>query len=394
MADDRQVPATREPASQLPFLGANMNYGINKASEKIEMQKVTAETYAIHQRVMQDPRDEEACFDTLLKLCENVGFASTMLYSVARGNEKVEGIGINGANEIARIWGQMDSGTIIHGKYGDEVQLEAFAIDLVSLRRRSHRFTVSATRIITEKDNEGNEIEKRIPVKNLDDIVKGKGNTEERNCILDIVPYYVREEVHKTCKRTIIQNVHDVPGAFKGCVTAFSEFGIPEDAVWRFINRKPGQKDRFEKVTAADIVELRLLYAGLKNGESNVSEIYPEGVKKGKEKAAEPAKEPPKEQEKKSAPSADPAPTPSKKTDTESGASTQNAPAADSQKDGTTQSASSPTSSQSATTESNEAKSASSVATELPPSTGEQNTDAPTADEQADPDTPEFEDTF
>lgn len=271
MAEEKQLPA---PMTQLPLSNND-----HKASEKIEMQRATAMVFASFQRAIQFPRDEQERADRILKLCENVGFASEALYKVPRGGQTAEGFGIKAAKEFARIWGNVDCGYINHGRYGSESQMESFAFDLETNFRFSTRYTVDHRR-----SADGDVV--RDPI-GVSEIEKSKSSREVRNCMLSVIPYYVLEAAEKLCKRTIHSTVDDIPKAFQACVKSFAEAGITETSLWRFINRKPEPKgDKYAKVTAADIVDLRVLYRTGKEEPSQLDAFFPERDKAKKAIAA------------------------------------------------------------------------------------------------------------
>lgn len=295
---EKQLPAQQEsPGSGMPLLP--MSTGVTKSSEKIEMQRATADVYAMHQRAMQQGRDEKKCLETLLSLCENVEFAAALLYKVPRGDEKVEGIGIDGANEIARIWGHIESGSVVHGGFdNEEAQLESFATDLVAPRRRLSRFSIKTTITYENKDPKTGQISyNTVKKKNIEDLAKGTAAKEERNCILDVIPAWVQSAVTKEAKRTLLATVSDIPGAFNGYVKLFEKLGVTETMLWQYIDRKPGdeKQGRFAKVSAAEIVDIRLLLASAKEDIAHLDKFFPNRDKKKKEQEAPPAAtEPPK----------------------------------------------------------------------------------------------------
>lgn len=263
---EKQLPTKDEPVTRPPFLMGSAGAEVTKASEKVEMQRVTADVYAMHQRAIQYGRDEARCYQTLIDLCGNVEFASILFYAVKRGFDKVDGIGIDGANEIARVWGHIDSGCVSHGVYNNEAQMEAYATDLVAPRRRSSRFTLNVA-----------------DMKNAPDRMKGEASKEERNCILDVVPAWVKSGMIKAAKRTLLAAVQDVPKAFESCVAAFKkDFELDEDSLWAFIAKKPVLNDKHGKVTAADIVDLRTLYKDAKADDSVLDEFFPNRKKSSK----------------------------------------------------------------------------------------------------------------
>lgn len=53
------------------------------------------------------PRNEEACFQKLMKAASRSSFAEDATYSFPRGDTNVTGPSVNLAREAARIWGNI-----------------------------------------------------------------------------------------------------------------------------------------------------------------------------------------------------------------------------------------------------------------------------------------------
>lgn len=272
MSDDKQLPATTEqkPITQLPF--APPNQELTRASERIEMERAKAEVNGSFQMALYKPRDEEKCYDRIMKLCTNIGFASDALYRVPRGNEKVEGIGIGAATEIGRIWGNIRTGKITHGVYDDQGQFEAFSYDIDNNYWSISRFSVSFA--------------KNDKPTRKDEVCKAAASKEKRNCILELIPRWVRDDIIKECKRTLHRTCSDVPEAFKIVAGLFAKVGVEEKSIWRYINRKPDKDDTYKNVTVDDIVDLRVLFASIKEHPNVLDEEFPERKKKKGEDVA------------------------------------------------------------------------------------------------------------
>lgn len=270
MTEEKQLPATTEkPVTQLPSFSA-MDTGITKATEKIEMQRATAQVYAAYQMAMHRPRDEQRCYDRIINLCKNVSFAADALYKVPRGNQKVEGFTSKSIKEFSRIFGNMEAGYIEHGSYGPESQFEAAAIDLESNFRFFAKYTVRHERWVNKR------IEAVIDPQQVDEICKAKASKQVRNCSSSILPDYMLQDAEKEVRRTLFAAVSDIPGAWKGYVALFEKLNIKEDWLWAFVNKRPDKDDKFKNLKADDIVELKVLASTVKEtGEGILNEYFP-----------------------------------------------------------------------------------------------------------------------
>lgn len=274
MSEDRQVPATITTA--LPVMPTGGKPEIAKASEKIEMQRATAETLAAFQIARLNQRNERECYDRIIELCKNVHFASEALYAVPRGGGSVTGLTVGAAKEFARIWGNIQMGTKEHGAYNGETQLQAFAIDLENNSRWDTLFTVRHERWADQKVH---------PVRDpqsVSELCKARGSKEVRNCILSVLPPYIKEEAEKQCKRTLHQEARDVREAWFNCVKSYEKLGIAAQSLLRYVNKKDP-----EKLDAGDIVDLRVLFATIKESPDVAGEVFPERKKVTKEAEGE-----------------------------------------------------------------------------------------------------------
>lgn len=295
MSDDKQLP------QPLPF-APQQNTGIIKASERVEMQRASAEVYAAFQMARQFPRDEQVCFDQIMELCKNVHFCSDAMFKIPN---RGEGLTIKAAKSFARIWKNLFYGSIEHGAYGTESQMESYCYDMESNVSSRTRYTVSH---IVKANNQL--VTKTDPA-DIDVLCKARGSKEVRNSILNVIPDYIEEMAKSQIKRTLHSAVSDIPAAFKALVTVFAKIGVNENSLWRYISKTPGKDGyRYEKVDAADIVDLRWLKDAIREEPEVADEVFPERDKK----AALPT--PPKEAKnadpKSQKTSSTPSPTPSK----------------------------------------------------------------------------------
>ncbi|MBA3993408.1 MAG: hypothetical protein C0469_07760 [Cyanobacteria bacterium DS2.3.42] len=261
-----QAPAVVTEKPSVPQFG--MATQENRATEKVEMQRATAQVYASHQRAIQYPRDEKRCVERIFATCANVNFAADAMYRVPRGSDKVEGLNIKAAKEFARIWGNLEYGTVNHGDYGNMSQFEAYSHDLETNVPFRTSYTVKHQRYTK------NGIVELVSDQDIGEVQKARNSKEVRNAILSQIPDYVRDEAIKIIKRTLHQAVQDIPGAWNSIKTKFALMGVSPASLCRFIN-KPLNKTP-DCLDAADIVEFRFLYDAIKNDKSVLDETFPE----------------------------------------------------------------------------------------------------------------------
>ncbi|HIA55243.1 MAG TPA: hypothetical protein EYN91_24705, partial [Candidatus Melainabacteria bacterium] len=275
-----QAPAAVTEKPAVPQFGANLDTDI-RATERIEMQRVTAMVYAANQRAIQFPRKEEDCIKKILKICENVHFAADAMYKVPRGSSIVEGLNVKAMREFARIWGNLQTGVVSHGTYGNMSQFACLAIDLESNYIHGTEYTVEHARWISAKAGDPKEVQEKggqlKPVydpQSVGEICKAVNSKERRNAIQAVLPYYLIEAAKTQIKRTLHQAVTDVPAAWDSCKLQFAKWGVSAPSLARYLGKKIS--DCPQNLDAADIVDLRFLKDGIKEEPPLLDEIFPE----------------------------------------------------------------------------------------------------------------------
>lgn len=264
-----QAPAAPPAVTQKPSVQQfGMTQTENRATEKVEMQRATAQVYASHQRAIQYPRDEARSIQRIYDTCANVNFAADAMYKVPRGNGNVEGLNVKAAKEFARLWGNLEYGTVSHGDYGNMSQFEAYSHDLETNVPFRTSYTVKHQRWANGKNNVLEDDQ------SIGEIQKARNSKEVRNAILAQIPEYVRDEAIRIVKRTLHQAVQNVPEAWTSIKSKFAQMGVAPASLCRFIN-KPLNKTP-DCLDAADIVEYRFLYDAIKNDKSVLDEVFPE----------------------------------------------------------------------------------------------------------------------
>ena len=266
----------QEEAKQLPQVASNLPISSvprnDKASEKIEMQRASAQVFGALQMAWSNPRSEEKCVERIEKLCSNVHFAGDALYKVpVGGGASAEGLKVQTIKELTRIWGNMDAGFIDHGSYGSETQMEAYAFDLESNYRFTERFTVS------HKYKTGDALVEQKDPARIAVMCKARASKEVRNCLQSVLPDWLVDHVKKLCKQTIIQAVgSDLVGAWRGWVKIFQdEYKVGEATLLRFVDKPCVEERGVVKIQAGDIMDLRVLYSTLKEEPDSLDVVFP-----------------------------------------------------------------------------------------------------------------------
>jgi hypothetical protein len=199
-APAQSVPVTRGN----PFAGAH-DERTHAGAVTIESQRATAEVQGRMVVAKRFPRDQVEAYARAMQACQRFGLADQGLYRYNRGG-KVEGASIRLAEELARIWGNIEfglvelsraSGTLSSPGYSE---MEAFAWDLETNTKSSQKFTVPHVRDRSE-DKGGNAV--LTSERDIYEITANMGARRMRGRILAILPPELVDDAVEGCKETL-----------------------------------------------------------------------------------------------------------------------------------------------------------------------------------------------
>lgn len=223
----------------------------------------------------QSPRDELEKTERILKSCRRPTLAESAIYSYPRGGSTVTGPSIRLAEALAQNWGNLTFGIRELEQEDGASTVEAYAWDLETNTRASKVFRVPHIRST-----------KKGPVKLTDprDIyehVANQGARRLRACILSVIPGDVVDAAVHECEQTQRAQVGDPQAAGKKMVEAFQAYGVTR----KQIEQRLGH--HLDSVSAAEILNLRKLYASIKDQMVSVGEVFPPDAQGPKTSAKE-----------------------------------------------------------------------------------------------------------
>jgi hypothetical protein len=264
-----ELVTVSNPVPQHVQLGMNLFQQDTKATEKTSMAEAMTEVLIAHQRAMAYPRSPEKKAEIIYAMCQDINFASDAIYKVT---SKGEGLKVQTMKSIAQIWGNIRAGVIHHGEYGDESQIETYAIEL------ENNFSFSETWTVSHKTKQGDTV-KLLP--NPDRIfthVKANASKSARSTMSSVIPDWLQDNVKRLCKQTMHRDVPDVKRAWHDSLKFFKEScGVDAPALLAWVDCKDLNPDH---LTPAHIVELRILASSLKEGLESADQIFPSRDKK------------------------------------------------------------------------------------------------------------------
>lgn len=235
---------------------------IQAATAESDQQRAIAETQSAMIVAKKFPRDPIAAMDAVLLSCTRQKLAESALYSYTRGGQEVTGPSIRLAEAIAQSWGNMQYGIRELDQRNGESSMEAFAWDVQTNTRRTMQFQVKHERHTKAGSR------RLTDPRDIYELVANQGARRLRSCILGVIPGDIVEEAVRQCEQTLRAKADTSPEAIKTMVEKFAEFGVTQDMIQKRL------ACRIEAIRPAQIVQLRKIYLGIKDGMSTAADWF------------------------------------------------------------------------------------------------------------------------
>ena len=248
-----------------PFGNAPQNSG--SALALSEQNRAIAEVQAAMMIARQSPRNQIAVMDKIIDACTRPSLAVAAVYHYSRGGTDISGPSIRLAEAIAQQWGNIQFGfnELFRGVDYDGVtysEVGAYAWDLESNTRRPLQFRVRHWRD-TKKGGYALKDERDIY-----ELIANQAQRRVRACILAVIPGDVTEAAVKQCEITLKATADTSAEGIKKLLAAFDEFGVTKEQIEKRIQRK------INSIQPAQVVNLKKVYASLRDGMSSVEEWF------------------------------------------------------------------------------------------------------------------------
>jgi hypothetical protein len=227
-----------------------------------EQQRAIAEVQAAMMLARANPRDERRALDRILMACARPSLAERAVYEYARGGTDISGPSIRLAEAIAQAWGNLQYGVRELSRDHENATVQAYAWDLETGTRREVTFQVPLIRS-TKKGSYRLE-----DPRDIYETVANQGARRVRACILALIPGDIVDAAVEQCELTMKAKADVSPEAVARMVEAFGELGVTREQIELRIQR------RIDSITPAQIVQLKKIYASLRDGMSNVSDWF------------------------------------------------------------------------------------------------------------------------
>ena len=198
------------------------------------------------------PRDEYHAVDRITKGCKRKSLAEVACYAYPRGGTIVTGPSIRLAEELARCWGNIDSGIIeLEQKRGESVMM-AYAWDLETNTRSTKVFTVKHER----HSKKGKSF--LTDPRDIYEMTANQGARRLRACILSVIPGDVQEMAVKECEKTLAGGHKEpIEDRIRAMISAFANVQVTQE----MLETRLGHK--IAVTTEQELANLRKIYQSI-----------------------------------------------------------------------------------------------------------------------------------
>lgn len=212
------------------------------------------------------PRDEDLARQNVVKVCKSPMFCakSKAMYKFKIGGTEITGLSINVAKEMARAMGNIRYGFYVIHDTVDDRTIRCWAIDLESNLRNEADDTFQKT---VFRKNDAGGYWKTVDERELLMLTNLKASKGIRNCLLNIMPFDLKETAIEVIQATVETKAAEDPSAFlRDLKDNFGEKNIRPDEL-RDYCLAFGQD--LEKLPAKWLSHLRSVLNGIESGDTS-----------------------------------------------------------------------------------------------------------------------------
>jgi hypothetical protein len=273
MATEKKNTPTVTKTAVKPATAAIINpfardKNLNAGAVQIEESKAMAEVLGRMQVAKMFPRDEAAAFDKIMESCALKSLAEDAEYSYPRGGEKVSGPSIRLAEEMARLWGNIEYGLRELSQAAGFSEMEAYAWDIQTNTYSSLKFKVKH-----ERTSRANGTVSLTDQRDIYEHTANLGARRKRACILALFPSVLKDSAVAKCRQTLIGDTSNIAERVQKMVIEFKKFSITE----KQIEKRLGHP--IVKMTPDEFGEMLGIHNSLRDGITKIGDWF-EGADK------------------------------------------------------------------------------------------------------------------
>jgi hypothetical protein len=243
----------RDRAARNVFAGEERSVTTLGALAMAEQQRGVAEVQARMLIARANPRNQIACMDAILRDCTRPSLAKDAMYAYARGGSSVSGASIRLAEAIARRWGNIASGIKEVSRGNGYSECVAYAWDLESGYYDERQFQVKHWR---DTKSGGYQL---TDERDIYELIANMGQRRKRAVLLTVIPGDVVEAAEDQCEETLKATADTSPEGLAKLAGAFQTIGVSRAQLEKRC------QCRLEAIRPAQVVQLRKIYASIKD---------------------------------------------------------------------------------------------------------------------------------
>lgn len=245
---------------------------VNAGTTEIEIQRAVAEVQASLMIAKARPRDQAQAFMNVIESCRRPSFAAKAFYAYPRGGQTITGPSIRFAEELARLWGNMEYGMRELSNRDGETEMEAFCWDYETNTKSSQRFTVKHVR-----DTRGGSV-LLTDQRDIYELGANLGSRRVRARILAVLPPDLVEAAVEECRKTMSgEGTGNFSDRVKNMLKAFQALGVTKAHLEGRIGKPVSE------ILPEELTDLIGIYNSMKDGMTKASDWFGQGERKPEE---------------------------------------------------------------------------------------------------------------
>ncbi|MDN5918989.1 MAG: hypothetical protein L0I76_28500 [Pseudonocardia sp.] len=232
---------------------------------QIEQARAVAEVLAAVRYAQENPRDQDRALDEFERSCRRTELAQRAFFGYRRGAARVAGVTIEFAQEAARCWQNMSSGSSELARRFRESEMVAFAWDLEMNTQRRTTF-VSPHTGYTDTPTEEKPARELVAVRDIRENNQSAASRVEREMILAVLPTWYVAKGKAWCTATLANEGGGKPieDRRREIIKSFEGIGVRREAL---IGKIGAPVDQWIE---PDLATLIVIGQAIKSGESTV----------------------------------------------------------------------------------------------------------------------------
>lgn len=237
--------------------------GPGTAVAQQDTQRAMIEVMTSFEVAKRFPRDMNEVANKIIRECERPTLAELAVYEFPKGGQTINGPTIRLLEAIARAHGNIRFGWECLESTKQKSSIRAFAIDLENNTLRDTRFDVRHWR---DTKSGGYAL---TDERDIYELQANMAMRRVRGCLQGLIAGDIIEMALAQCEATSKQNIDSSPAGIEKILKAFAALGVNT----AMIEAKNGGL-KVEAMRAPQIIVLRKIYAGLRDGLGKVEDYF------------------------------------------------------------------------------------------------------------------------